>query len=97
MAALAARCRVGCRIDFIFAEQGTNCTPCQLLAFVIWTFIKPRRCDSSVAPLRRSGTTSNDSKAKANILNDRFVSVLMNHLDKKGVLSNLQHGFRKVM
>ena len=39
-----------------------------------WAFIKSRRCDrSGVAPLRRNGTTSNDSKAQANILNDQFV------------------------
>ena len=36
-----------------------------------WAFLTSKRCDSSgVAPLRRNDTTSNDSKAQANILND---------------------------
>ena len=41
-----------------------------------WSFIKSKRCDSSgISPLKHNGITHINPKAKANILNQQFVSV----------------------
>ena len=40
-----------------------------------WSFIKSKRTESSVAPLRREGILHSDTATKANILNDQVTSV----------------------
>lgn len=41
-----------------------------------WSFVKSKKCESSgIAPLKQNGITHSNPKAKANILNQQFVSV----------------------
>jgi len=42
----------------------------------LYSVVKSKRNDScGVVPLRRNGTTYSDAKAKANILNEQFISM----------------------